>query len=43
MEIPALKNACEEVEGAENVKFVVIGVDKRISAKFYSVNDIKSL
>ena len=35
MEIPALKNACKEVKGAENCKFVVIGVNKRIQAKFY--------
>ena len=43
MEIPALKNACKEVEGAENIKFIVIGVNKRISAKFYSVSNITSL
>ena len=43
MEIPALKNACQEVEGAENIQFIVIGVNKRISAKFYGVNNIQSL
>ena len=43
MEISALKNAFKEVECAENIQFIVIGVNKRISTKFYSVNSIQSL
>ena len=30
IEIPALKNACKDVKGAECCQFIVIGVNKRI-------------
>nr|BAC02573.1 piwi-related protein [Tetrahymena thermophila] len=39
IEMPQLKQACQKINGCENIKFTLIIVNKKVGAKFYQSQD----